>query len=271
LAFSRRTARELALRVLFQLDVGKQPMSEVLDEVMNHALLAVNNPVDQVIRDARVALQEAVLREAPSGATSSGRRIRNALRMTALEFKGLEKRLEKRTIESFGRARSYLEEEAYGDAMEEVAVTEEFLAGVIVRYESEKNALERTFAELEPVLALIPVVYSRHAPGVRNTARLLSKLVHGVMGRTKALDKEIAEVSAGWSVDRQPAVDRNILRLAAFELLHMPDSNVGVAINEAIELAKKYSTDESARFINGALAALAAKQVEAIDTNLVRC
>ena len=56
-----------------------------------------------------------------------------------------------------------------------------------------------------------------------------------------------------------PAVDRNILRLGAYELLERPDVPLGAVISEAVELAKRYSTDESGRFVNGVLASIAAE------------
>jgi len=68
------------------------------------------------------------------------------------------------------------------------------------------------------------------------------------------LDGYIAELSEGWPVDRQPAVDRNILRLAIYEIKYVESVPEIVAVDEAIELAKKYSTAESGKFVNGVLA-----------------
>ena len=60
-----------------------------------------------------------------------------------------------------------------------------------------------------------------------------------------------------WDLDRMPALDRALLRLGAFELVHRPDVPTGAVINEAVELASQYSTDDSGRFVNGVLAAIA--------------
>src|SRR5262249_40542749 len=65
--------------------------------------------------------------------------------------------------------------------------------------------------------------------------------------------------SSGWRLERQVAVDRNIMRIAAFEMLHIPGIPTGASINEAVELAKKFSTTESGRFVNGVLGALASR------------
>jgi transcription antitermination protein NusB len=63
----------------------------------------------------------------------------------------------------------------------------------------------------------------------------------------------IAEVAENWRLDRMAAIDRNILRLGAYEMLFRPEVPAKVAINEALELAKRYSTAQSSRFVNGIL------------------
>ena len=90
------------------------------------------------------------------------------------------------------------------------------------------------------------------------TASFVTRLVHGVSARQSEIDRAIEGLSAGWRLERQVAVDRNILRLAGYEMLYLPGVPTGASINEAVELAKKYSTTESGRFVNGVLGALAA-------------
>jgi N utilization substance protein B len=82
-------------------------------------------------------------------------------------------------------------------------------------------------------------------------------LVTGVADHRDALDATIARHARGWALDRMPAVDRTLLRMACYELRHRPDVPPNVVINEAVELAKRYSTDDSGRFLNGVLAAVA--------------
>lgn len=82
-------------------------------------------------------------------------------------------------------------------------------------------------------------------------------LVEGVTAHGDAIDALLAEHSQGWTLDRMPAVDRNLLRIATFEILHCADVPDGVAISEAVELATELSTDESPRFINGLLTQIA--------------
>ena len=83
------------------------------------------------------------------------------------------------------------------------------------------------------------------------------ELVRGVHRNRVQLDDLIAEHARGWKLERMPVVDRNLLRLGLFEILHQPDVPVPVAINEAVELAKDLSTDDSPRFVNGLLARVA--------------
>lgn len=83
------------------------------------------------------------------------------------------------------------------------------------------------------------------------------RLVEGVMSRTEELDGVIAEVSDHWSIQRMPVIDRAILRLGLYELRHVPGTPAAVVVNEAVRLAKTYSTQRSGAFVNGILAALA--------------
>lgn len=81
------------------------------------------------------------------------------------------------------------------------------------------------------------------------------RMVEGVVEQVVALDDAIAAVARGWRVERMPAVDRNVLRVAVYELRHT-DTPVAVVISEAVEIAKTYSTERSGRFVNGVLGAL---------------
>ncbi|MCS7182560.1 MAG: transcription antitermination factor NusB [Thermoanaerobaculum sp.] len=78
-------------------------------------------------------------------------------------------------------------------------------------------------------------------------------LVRGVMAHQQAIDRQVAEQAEHWRLDRMAAVDRNILRLAIFELLYQPDTPPAVVIDEAVELAKRYGSEQSGPFVNGVL------------------
>ena len=83
------------------------------------------------------------------------------------------------------------------------------------------------------------------------------ELVRGTLTHKKELDERLSALTTDWASDRQATVDRNLLRLASYELLYRPDAPIAAVVNEAVELAKKYSTAESGRFVNGVLGALA--------------
>jgi N utilization substance protein B len=85
-------------------------------------------------------------------------------------------------------------------------------------------------------------------------------LYHGALTKRRDIDRRLAEVAENWSVERMAAVDRNILRLGAYELLFQPDAPLRVVIDEAVELAKRYGTAESPAFVNGILDRLAPKK-----------
>jgi len=83
------------------------------------------------------------------------------------------------------------------------------------------------------------------------------EVVTGVAEHIDALDELIQRYAKNWDLERMPALDRAILRLAAYELGHRPDVPRNVVINEAVELAKVFSTEESGKFVNGMLSAMA--------------
>jgi transcription antitermination protein NusB len=108
---------------------------------------------------------------------------------------------------------------------------------------------EADMKDLDPavVLAALPAVPDPMA----------CELVSGVAAGRGHIDELIGAAAVGWEVDRMPAVDRAILRLATFELLERTDTPVAVIIDEAVELAKEYSTDASPGFVNGVLTTVA--------------
>ncbi|GAA2069889.1 transcription antitermination factor NusB [Aeromicrobium halocynthiae] len=78
-------------------------------------------------------------------------------------------------------------------------------------------------------------------------------LVEGVVAEQEAIDALIVENARGWSLQRMPGVDRNLLRIAVYEILHVDDVPDAVAVSEAVALAKELSTDDSGSFVNGVL------------------
>lgn len=123
------------------------------------------------------------------------------------------------------------------------------------RRESRELALELLFmmdvADESADVSVENYLRSREIlPDVREFA---IKLKDGVAKHKEDIDKVISKTSENWEIGRMSIVDRNILRMAVFEFLYLKEASIKIIINEAIEIAKKYSTEESGRFINGVL------------------
>jgi N utilization substance protein B len=84
-----------------------------------------------------------------------------------------------------------------------------------------------------------------------------TRLVEGVVARAAEIDGLVAEAAQDWEIDRMPVLDRAVLRLATYELVAEPGTPVAVVIDEAVELAKEYSTEFSGGFVNGVLSTIA--------------
>jgi transcription antitermination protein NusB len=129
---------------------------------------------------------------------------------------------------------------------------------VPARSKARKRALDVLFeAEVRgvPVLDLLAERISLGSPPVSEYA---ADLVRGVTVHRDQIDSLIAEYAEGWTLERMPAVDRNVLRIGIYELLWADDVPDGVAISEAVLLVRDLSTDASPTFVNGLLARLAA-------------
>ncbi len=94
-----------------------------------------------------------------------------------------------------------------------------------------------------------------------DNARFADHLVEGVLENLSQIDPTIAEIAPEWPLDQMSPIDRNILRIAIFEMTLDPDIPIKVAINEAVELAKLFGSESSRRFVNGALGTLASTQM----------
>jgi transcription antitermination protein NusB len=124
------------------------------------------------------------------------------------------------------------------------------------RGKARKRALDILFeAEIrgEPVLDLLGERSESSSPPVPEYA---AELVRGVQEHRERIDELLADNSRGWTLERMPAVDRNILRIGAYELFWGAGVPDGVAISEAVLLARELSTDASPAFVNGLLARL---------------
>lgn len=115
---------------------------------------------------------------------------------------------------------------------------------------------EENFSDLAPECGL----YER-TPGAKQMA-YIRRLVSGVADHAAELDGYIEKYAQGWRFDRISLVASAIMRVAMFEILYMPDIPAGVAINEAVEIAKKYEEPETVRFLNGILGSFVRQEVK---------
>lgn len=127
------------------------------------------------------------------------------------------------------------------------------------RSKARKRALDVLFAAeargIGPIDLLAERLADREATPLGEYAE---SLVRGVDAHATAIDELIAQHSIDWTIDRMPAVDRAVLRIAVYEMVYGGEVDAPVAVDEAVELAKMLSTDDSPRFVNGVLAQIMA-------------
>jgi N utilization substance protein B len=111
-------------------------------------------------------------------------------------------------------------------------------------YEAESK--EQSISDVLGALAVDPDPFARD-------------IAAGVQEHQSRIDKLLTKLATDWPLDRMAVLDRAVLRMAVYELLERPDVPTAVVLDEAVELAKRYSTEESGRFVNGVLAAAAAE------------
>jgi len=133
---------------------------------------------------------------------------------------------------------------------------------VSARRKARKRALDVLFSADVKEITLAQALEDAELIAAREPERASSwayarELVQGVVDHRLDINDVLAETSTSWPLDRMPSVDRAVLRLAVWEILHNPDVPTGVAISEAVELVSELSTEASGPFVHGILAAIA--------------
>jgi N utilization substance protein B len=133
---------------------------------------------------------------------------------------------------------------------------------VAARSKARKRALDHLYAcELrgdDPIATLDDRIADGDPPHNAYTA----ELIRGVVEHRDRIDELLDTYSESWSLKRMPAIDRNVLRIGAYELLYAADIPDGVAVSEAMALVRELSTDDSPAFVNGILGALQRDQAD---------
>ena len=124
-------------------------------------------------------------------------------------------------------------------------------------FQLDLNPGEAEQQEQYETLAIDTVLGELEAPLSKRDREFIKTLVHGTRVNLSAIDSLIAASSKDWKIERMAPVDRNITRLATYEIRFAEEKLVpNIAINEAVELAKKFGTDDSSRYVNGILGAM---------------
>ena len=125
------------------------------------------------------------------------------------------------------------------------------------RSKARKRALDILFEAEQRGTGVLDLLAERITLGSPPVSAYAADLVRGVTVHTARIDELISQYAEGWTLDRMPAVDRNVLRIGVYELLWADDVPDAVAISEAVLLAQDLSTEASPAFVNGLLARIA--------------
>ena len=224
-----------------QLNVPKVALGEAADYLVEQAVAQIAQYQDQIIGVEIPASVELTITQTEPGV--QGDRVSGARKPAVLETgktvqvplfveQGDRIRVDTRTGDYITRVVDVKSPDRRSDARERALY---LLYEAQAKDISPVDALDRQIVEPDELTAL---------------------LVRGVVDHRDRLDAAIAARATGWSLARMPVLDLNVLRLGAFELAERPDVPVAVVIDEAVELAKRFSTDNSGRFVNGVLSAL---------------
>ncbi|MBF5083675.1 transcription antitermination factor NusB [Quadrisphaera sp. INWT6] len=134
------------------------------------------------------------------------------------------------------------------------------------RTKARKRALDLLFEAEQRGVDPVALAAERLASGLVGVPQYSADLVEGVQAHRERIDELLETYSHGWSLDRMPAVDRNLLRIGTFELIWSDDVPDAVAVAEAVGLAQELSTDDSPAFVNGLLGRLMEMKPGLVDS-----
>ncbi len=250
----RHYARELALKTLYQADVSAARLPDVLATMMEQARRVGMNPAEQALRSTSLDLQKC---RAALGKEATAR-FRTVL-------KQIDGEVEQCRVSLSAICEAVVASRPTMDAEGGASHGHDILSEALARVDSRLHAAsgygmvggDCLRAAAVTGLDQASALFGRYLPLAAEVGVLLGQLVNGIAADPGRPDALITRFARGWDLRRQSAVDRNILRLGSYELLAMNDIPAAVTLNEAVELAKKYGSEDSSRFVNGVLAAVA--------------
>jgi N utilization substance protein B len=305
---ARRVAREWALKILYQSDVGKAPIAESLNAALDRlrqefvqraSRVAAGSALEEQLADAVTAHLRELLPQFDSSvepllhecfariadAAGAWTEFEVNMSVSRQSFNALwevPKRKTSFVLPSSIYSSPIKADSNRGSGSAETDWAERFLrwasealpSVAMAAYAREIRLARPQGAKLKETHEFVVNEWTRFGLGMAHrwraaigaaekqtgdwlrVAAFTLKLVEGVSANREAIDRSLESREIGWSLDRQVSVDRSILRMAAFELLYLESIPASATINEAVELAKKYSTAESGKFVNGILGAI---------------
>ncbi len=254
---SRRLARELALRALYQVDVGKQPLSEALEGSLSRIRVALTDPaIQQAIefdRETKLLIRD----HAPRASVPGARQFRRLARSASQEMSRFSDSISEYVQEVIPPLPGMAWETTIVRVESAVQIHLDGLLRLARRLEVAESSYKTVIERARVSFGIVIDILTKLLPFAVGPAEYLVACTEGVVSNRDELDCRLGAIARDWTMDRLSAVDRNILRLAAFEILYLPSVPIGVSIDQAVKLAKKYSSPESGKFVNGILGALA--------------
>lgn len=255
----RRAARELALRCLYQADVGRQSMRQAVTGAVEQLAASVRSGLIMAVRQAERRLKEE--HDPPNVVVSLSlrrerRRVHGHVSRQLNQCVQVLTELVESVVATSPTASVEEALERFPEMIRPFALCLERVLSGCALPPKEREYVEETIRD---AFATMRRTFEKRLPVARETADMLLRLAIGAWRHREDADERLRALTEDWPLERQSAADRNILRLGAFELLHCPDTPPAVVLNEAVELAKRYGSDESSKFVNGVLAALAAQ------------
>jgi N utilization substance protein B len=248
----------MALKALYQKDAGKQPLDEVLQGIMDQIRDISMEPMQQIAKKARKDIFR-ISRELTADQTispESRRGLRQTASLSAREIDHLLQETEKFLVNTVSPSPILSIDQAIMNFHILFEKEEATLAKLSQRQSMYPDILEPCFRIANLSLNQMKASFHRHLPETIEIAEFACMLVNGTIAHQTAIDEQLENYTKEWPMERQAIVDRNIMRMATFELMEAVDIPIAATVNEAVELAKKFSTNESGKFVNGVLGAL---------------
>lgn len=264
---NRRDARILAVRALYQMHVGRVDVDTARTEALRNASKSVVEPIESACSSATGRVRTRFGDILKDGAFSLRRAsaMRRAVIAVLEQFSANLIETSRQCIAACGQPPydpAIADTDGTPSGHRDLELAEARARDTRARYADLPEIADTMVDETCLGARSISDVFGRHLSDACSVGAYAARLTSGVVASISAVDAQLDAFTIHWQKERQALVDRIIMQTAIYEILFVDDVPPPVAINEAIELARIYSTDDSPRFINGVLGALADKLKE---------